>query len=125
MKVHHYGVATSDINESINYMEKIFTIQKKSAIVYDKNQNAYLCMLEIEDGTRIELVAGSVVERLVKRRNYLYHICYEIENMEQKIEEFIAMGAILIRTPQAAVLLENRRVAFLSTEIGMIELLES
>lgn len=54
-----------------------------------------------------------------------YHICYECENLEEKIRELQSENFLLIREPQPAPAIGNRRVAFMYGEnVGQIELLE-
>lgn len=123
MKFHHIGIATNDINKSIEKLKKYFDIKNISDTVYDENQDAYLCMLTMSDGINIELINGKVVENLLKKRQYLYHTCYEVEDIEESIKELEEDGALLIRNPQEAILFNNRKVAFLMWDLGLIELI--
>lgn len=50
--------------------------------VYDENQDANLCMLTMSDDIMIELISGAVVGNLVKKRQYLYHACYSVKNID-------------------------------------------
>lgn len=123
MRLHHIGIAARDMNNTIACLEEMFEVAKKSPITWDEHQKAKLCMLELLDGSRIELVAGEAVKNIVRKRK-LYHVCYETRDLDASIKEMEQMGALLIVPPKEAVLFENRRVAFLQTEIGMVELLE-
>jgi len=125
MKFHHLGIACRSIEESCEFVEKIFSVVHKSAVVFDQNQNAHLCILKIEDGSRIELVSGPMVSGFVKKGHLLYHSCWEVEDIDSEIDKLIASGASLISPPQKAILFNNRLVAFLITPIGILELLGS
>lgn len=125
LRMHHIGLATADIEQSKAYLSEFFTIVNSSDIVYDQKQHAKLCMLTMNDGTLIELVEGEVVQNYIKKRNFVYHICYLAENLEETIENLLAKGALMISEPKEAVLFDNRRVSFLMSEIGLIELLET
>ena len=125
MKMHHIGIATRDLEEMKAYMQNLFEITKISETVYDANQDANLCMLQLADGTQVELIAGKVVEKLVKKRTFLYHTCYEVENIEQQIEDLVTQGSMLVSEPKEAILFANKRVAFLTSELGLIELVEA
>ena len=124
MKFHHIGIATIDINNTIKKLKKYFEINDISDVVYDSNQNAYLCMITLKDGTMIELINGEVVANILKKRQYLYHTCYAVENIEKTIENLQNDGAILVKTPQEAILFNNKKVAFLMWDLGLIELVE-
>ncbi len=124
MKFHHIGIATEDIEKSIEKLKKYFDIKEISKIVYDKNQDANLCMLEMNDGIMIELISGGVVSNLVKKRQYLYHTCYSVKNIDEMIEKLTSDGAFLVREAKEAILFNNKRVAFLMWDLGLIELVE-
>ena len=124
LKFHHIGLATENINESIKEMKNYFDITEISEIVYDEKQDATLCMITISDGTKIELISGNQVSRLVKKRQFLYHICYETDDIEAQIKQFEELGSMIISEPKEAILFDMKRVAFLMTNMGLIELVE-
>lgn len=124
MKFHHIGIATEDIEKLMSKLKKYFDIQEISDIIYDPKQDAKLCMLTVNDNLKIELISGEVVKNLVRKRQFLYHTCYTVKNLEDMISQLILDGAILVREAREAVLFNNRKVAFLSSDIGLIELLE-
>ena len=77
----------------------------------------------------MELVAAaegcSLFGRLKKIGSTPYHICYECSNLEDTISSLKEKNFVLIREPQLAPAIENRRVAFMySGTVGLIELLE-
>ena len=124
MKLHHIGIATEDIENLVEYLKQILNIKDISETVYDKNQDANLCMLTLEDGTKLELVSGKVVEKIVKKRQFLYHTCYETENIEEVKEKLKKLDSFLVSEPKEAILFQNKKVAFLMTNIGLVELVE-
>ncbi len=124
IRFHHIGIATADIPKMQEYLKQIARIIDMTDIVFDEQQKAYLCMVTLSDGTQIELIAGPMVEKLVKKRNFLYHTCYEVADMDGKIECLIQNGAMVVSEPKEAVLFGCRRVAFLATDMGLIELVE-
>lgn len=124
MKFHHIGIATENIESELVKLKKHFNILNISEIVYDKNQDAYLCMLTLNDGMMIELISGNVVQSLVKKRQFLYHTCYSVNNINNKINELINEGAYLVSEPKEAILFNNKKVSFLLWDLGLIELVE-
>lgn len=124
MKFHHIGIATESIENGLEYLKNIFSIKSISEVVYDKNQDADLCMVTLDDGTKLELVSGKVVEKLVKKRQFLYHTCYETENINKEIEKLEKLDGFLVSEPKEAILFSNKKVAFLMTNIGLMELVE-
>ncbi len=122
MKFHHIGIATKDLNTSLNFVKSNFEVSDISEVIYDKNQDATLQMIKTKD-VNIELVTGNKVQKLIDMKTTYYHICYEVEDINLAIENF--QGAILISSPKPAILFQNRLVAFLMTPIGLIELLNA
>ncbi len=125
MRFHHTGIAAGDLEALTAYVQALFPVHTISQTVFDQKQNAYLRMLTLEDGSRIELISGPVVEKLVKKRQFLYHTCYETDHLKEAMESFEKKGAMVISEPKEAILFGMRRVAFLMTELGLIELLET
>ncbi|CAA6825476.1 MAG: Methylmalonyl-CoA epimerase [uncultured Sulfurovum sp.] len=122
MKFHHVGIATKNIDKTLDWVKTEFNVVSISEKIFDKNQDAYLQMIETTD-VNLELVSGNIVEKFIKKNITYYHICYEIDNLEESIKNF--SQSIVISKPMEAVLFNNRRVAFLLTPIGIVELLES
>lgn len=124
MKFHHIGIACTDISYMMQYLKKLYGVSSILEKIFDERKGAELCMVILEDGTRIELVSGEIVEELVRSKNYQYHICYSTENMEEKISEFENYGAKIVSQPYPTKLFNGKRAAFLLTKLGLVELLE-
>ncbi len=124
MKFHHIGIATEDITITLSKLNKYLNIVETGKIVYDANQDANLCMLKLQEGIEIELISGKVVENIVKKKQYLYHTCYSVKNIDETINNLINDGAFLVREPRKAILFHNNKVAFLMWNLGLIELVE-
>ena len=123
MRFHHIGVACRDIEAEVDRIGQLHRIAGRTAVLHDPEQDARLALLTLEDGTRIELVAGPQVETLVKKNIGLYHVCFEVEDLPAEIDRMVAAGAKLIVPPKAALLFDGRNVAFLYASYGMVELL--
>jgi methylmalonyl-CoA/ethylmalonyl-CoA epimerase len=124
MKIHHIGIACSDIEEAIQEFSDYHTIVRKSEIIFDTLQNAKLCLINTDTGLDVEFISGEQVSKLVKKGINYYHICYEVDDLQSTIDNYLAQGAKLISESKEAVLFENRKVAFLYVSYGLIELLE-
>ena len=124
MEFHHVGIACSDIEQMKQYMNQLYDIIDISETIYDRQQEAELCMMTLRGGMQIELVSGKIVDKMVKKRQFLYHTCYRTKNVRKKVQEFEQLGAKLISKPKAAVLFGMKKVVFLMTKLGLVELLE-
>lgn len=121
MKFHHIGIATKNIDKTLNWIKKNFEIIQISPKVFDKNQDVYLQMIQTKD-INIELVSGKTVEKFIEKNITYYHICYEVDDIYKAIESFDK--SIVISKPTPAILFDGRLVAFLITPIGLVELLQ-
>ena len=124
MRIHHIGIACKDLSLEIQKIQQIHDVESISNIVFDKNQNANLCLIKINNGISIELISGKQVENLIKKKISYYHLCYEVDDIEGEIKRLSNAGGILMSHPKPAILFENRKVAFLMLSYGIIELLE-
>nr|VFJ73104.1 MAG: HAD-superfamily phosphatase, subfamily IIIC/FkbH-like domain-containing protein/non-ribosomal peptide synthase domain TIGR01720/amino acid adenylation domain-containing protein [Candidatus Kentron sp. FW] len=124
LEFHHNGFACHGIEEGIDYVRSIHDVIHISDIVFDEQQDASVCLIGTEAGIPIELVAGNRVRSLLDRGIRLYHVCYEVPALLPAMETLIARGASVISDPKPAPLFDNRRVAFLDTPLGLVELLE-
>ena len=125
MKYHHVGIAVKEIESALEEIKQQYPVKDISGVVWDPRQKAYLCMMTLEDGFQMELIAGEAVKSYLKRGQNLYHICYEVEDIEKEIKErSMCAGCMLISEPKEAVLFGNKRVAFIRTNLGLVELVE-
>ena len=124
MKFHHIGIACESIPALLTKLKTMMNIKNVSDVVYDEKQDADLCMITLEDGTNIELISGNVVANIVKKRNYLYHTCYSVPNIDESISKLVDDGALLVSKPKEAILFNHKRVCFLMWDLGLIELVE-
>ncbi|HXD77530.1 MAG TPA: VOC family protein [Puia sp.] len=123
MRLHHIGVACRDIEAEIEKLSQIHGIAARTEVVHDSVQDASLALLTMEDGTRIELVAGPRVETLVRKNIGLYHLCFEVVDLGAEIDRLVSAGAKLLAAPAPAVLFQGCEVAFLYVSYGIVELL--
>lgn len=121
IKFHHIGIVARDMNETLKFLRENFVILSVSDVVYDQKQDATLQLVKTKD-LAIELISGRIVENLIKKSITYYHLCYSVKNIDEAINEL--KDAMVISPPKEAKLFDNKRVAFLMTPLGLIELLE-
>ena len=124
MKLHHIGIACKNIKNEKKNFKKLHTVIEESDIIFDKEQNAKVCLLKTEQEVKFEFISGAPVDRLIKKGINLYHLCFEVDNLEKEIRKLVKNGAILAAPPKPAILFNNRKVSFLYVSYGLIELLE-
>jgi methylmalonyl-CoA/ethylmalonyl-CoA epimerase len=124
---HHIGYAVKDIMFTAAYYLRAGW--QMSNIQIDVIQNAKIAFLSKDGMPLIELIApvnenSPVVKTLNKVGVTTYHICYEVENIHEAIDELRKQKYILLFNPVEALALDNRKICYLyNKNIGLIEIL--
>ena len=135
MRVHHIGYLIDDIKKSAAEFGRLGFFPK-SEIFLDSARQVYIQFLD-NNGLTIELIQTASKESQFfglrkKFRNTPYHVCYEVEDLNNAIKKLTASdnnesgGCVLLHPPQQAPAIEGiPNVAFiLNRHIGIIELVE-
>jgi len=125
LRVHHVGIACRDLAATRQFVEATHTIVAVTEVIHDDFQDADLCLLTDRSGLGIELVAGPVVANLIARGHTYYHLCYEVDDLDQAVAWLEISRCRVVREPAPAPLFDGRRVCFLFGPTGLIELLEA
>lgn len=129
MKINHVGYLVRKLNRAKIAFEELGYVAV-SEVIYDDIRDINLCLLE-KEGYVIELVEPASKESemnslLKKIGNSAYHICYEVDNIESKIEELRLQKYVTCSELCTTRLFNGRRVCFMvHPYMGMIELLEN
>lgn len=130
MKVHHFGYLTASVESSYEQF-KVLGYTKAGELFVDNDRGILIQFIQSESGELIELIqpnaAKSVVDGLMKSSvNKIYHICYLVANIDEKITQLQRDGFVLIAPPAPAIALNNQKVAFLYSKFsGIVELYEA
>lgn len=129
MKIHHVGYLVKKINKAIESFKEL-GYKQESKICYDEYRDIDICFMS-KDGYIIELVMPksekSVVYSMLKKiGNSPYHLCYEVDNIDESVKTLTSeKGYIIMGEKCKAPAINNKCVVFLfNKNIGMIELLE-
>ena len=128
---HHIGIAVKDIELTSGLYVTVG--YNKSKEYLDTFQNVKICWLEKNNMPRLELLApvdekSPVVKTLEKNGVTPYHICYEVEKIDEAIAELRKQKYVLVSLPNEAPAMASfgsGKVAFLfHKDAGLIELVE-
>lgn len=125
---HHIGLAVKDID--ITAKLYINAGYNKSDTIYDPIQNVNICFLHKQGMPDLELLApkdetSPVQKTLEKNGVSPYHFCYKVDNFDIAIAKLREQRYILVKKPENAVAINNKKVCFLyNKDVGLIELLE-
>lgn len=130
-KIEHIGIAVKSIEESNKLYELLLgePPYKQETVV---SENVLTSFFKVGK-TKIELLQGltegedAISSFIEKKGEGIHHIAFEVENIEQKMEEMVENGFRLInKKPKKGA--DNKLIAFLhpkSTGRVLIELCES
>jgi len=132
MRFHHVGYAVRDIQSYLdNFMTPLFRPLRVSEAVADPIQQVRVCFVEMPGGTVIELVeplgdTSPVMELVGSQRGGLYHLCYEVDDLDAEIARFRGKRCMPLGKPVPAAAFDGRRIVFLLTpQRDLIELLSA
>ena len=129
MKVHHVGILVSSLEEGREEWVGVSGGEVVSEPVIDPVQKVRVQFLRLPEHQVIELIEplgeDSPAMGALERGHTYAHICFEVDDLEQAMEEAKSKGAVVIKAPEPAVAFDMRRIAFLFfRHLGVAEYLE-
>jgi methylmalonyl-CoA/ethylmalonyl-CoA epimerase len=126
---HHIAFAVRNIEKTVAlYGVSGFTSTEP---IIDTVQNVRICFLKKKNMPLNELIEPidetSPVNKILEKTGITpYHICYEVDNINEAVNELKKQRYLLLRTPVPAIALDNRKICFMfHKDVGLIELLEA
>ncbi|MGY5879873.1 MAG: VOC family protein [Candidatus Thorarchaeota archaeon] len=122
MKLSHVGIIVKDIAEGIKNHEALYGYKQLSDIVEDPTQKVRVVLMGYseDDPVKLELISpmseDSPVTELLKKRQAIYHLCYEVPDIEEAKNKARKNGAVVITKPVEAPLFDDRKICFLYTK---------
>jgi len=129
--INHIGYAVRDINKTARYyLDAGWTL---SEIFEEDVQQAKIAFLTKEGFTKIELVAPlkegipSPVETILQKIGCAtYHVCYDVEDIEQTVEDLFDEGFRPLFDPVESVAMDGHLICYLyHLHVGLIELVST
>lgn len=131
MRLHHIGYAVKNIRSYLDeYLIPMFSPIRISEPVADPIQQVVVCFCEMQGGSVIELIEPmgekSPVNSLIgSKRGGLYHLCYEVEDLDREVQRFRQKRYMPLGKPVPAAAFEGRRIVFLlSPQQDVVEFVE-
>lgn len=132
MRFHHVGYAVADIDRYLReFFQPLFNPSRVSPVYEDPIQRVRVLFVEVSPGTLIELVepldeASPVTRFIGDPRGGLYHLCYEVDDLDATVKHFRKHRCLPLAPPAPAVAFAGRRIVFLATpQRDLIELAEA
>jgi len=118
------------ISNSFPEISKYFKFEKSSIPSFISSQRVNVCFLKIGE-FNLELIEpvgeNSPVTSFANKGGGFHHLCFEVKNIPEKLDELVKNGARIIVKPVIG--FEGRLIAFVllnmkNTKINLIELAE-
>lgn len=128
MKLHHIGIVVPKINDSIGDLRKFLKFDTIGIPTLVGSQKVNVCFLKI-GSINLELIEpaekDSPISSFLSNGGGFHHLCFEVDDIDEKINELEKNGAQLIVKPVLG--FENRLISFLhlnmkNTNCNLIEL---
>ncbi len=131
MRFHHIGYAVKEIRSYLDdFIIPMFSPMSVSDPVSDPVQQVTVCFVQMQGGTVIELVEpmgkdGFIHSFIGSTRGGLYHLCYEVDDLDLEVERFRNKGYLPLGKPVPAKAFNGRRIVFLlAPQRDIIEFVE-
>lgn len=131
MRLHHIAYVTKNVEEKADSLCTLFGFSKTVGPVVDEKQKVRIIFLDIGSGTQLELLEplgpDSPVQRHLKKGGGLYHLCLEVDNLDEMLERVQKDGfGFVAKEAVAAPAIGGRRVAFVVTPgMDLVEFVEA
>jgi methylmalonyl-CoA/ethylmalonyl-CoA epimerase len=126
VKLVHVGVAVRDIEEARVAYEKVFGYVLLAGPVVDPTQNVAVCFVGTgrSGDLSFELVSplagDSPVSSMLRKNFGAYHVCYQVEDIDQTLRGVRSRGCLVLGKPVPAVAFEGRRIAWFYTPAHLL-----
>ena len=130
MKLHHIGIVVSKISNSFPELAKYIKFEKTTIPTFITSQKVNVCFLKTGE-FNLELIEpvgdDSPVTSFANSGGGFHHLCFEVKNIHEKLDELVNNGARIIVEPVTG--FEGRLTAFVllnmkNTKVNLIELAE-
>jgi len=129
--LHHLGIVVASIPAAAEEFATSMSASWNGQIIHDPLQQVRVAFFTPAEPRNpvFELVEpvgeASPVTNVLKKRVGLYHLCYEIDDLELTLEAARDVRFVVVSTPKPAVAFEGRRIAWISSKTRLlVELLE-
>jgi methylmalonyl-CoA/ethylmalonyl-CoA epimerase len=131
MKIHHIGIVVDNIQNSLGEFSKFIKFDEITIPTLVGSQKVNVCFIKIGE-LRIEFIEPindeSPIKKSLEKGGGFNHICFEVDNLSEKITEIVEKGGRLIVSPVEG--FEGRQIAFVllnmkKTNLNLVELVQT
>jgi methylmalonyl-CoA/ethylmalonyl-CoA epimerase len=130
MIIDHICFAVKNIEEGIEYWDKVFDYRQMTGVVINSIQKVKVTFLCKKDSLTIKLIEplddNQSLLNFVNRGGGFHHICFKCDNIDEGLNDLKNKGLITLVAPQPGEAFNNKKIAFLLAKYGLnIELIDT
>lgn len=130
MNFHHVGIAVQSITWAAEHYRQALGVKLTSEIIEDEFQKVRIAFARVGDGAFVEFVEplndDTPITRILAKGGGLYHVCYEVPDINAAIDRVRKAGGLLVSAPTPARAFNGRQIAFVYTcDHSLIEFLQA
>jgi methylmalonyl-CoA/ethylmalonyl-CoA epimerase len=129
MKLHHVGIAVSSIETQGTAYCQALSLPPPGPTIEDPIQRVSVAFCPASSDVSIEFVEplgdDSPISNLLSRGGGVYHVCYEVPDLDAAIEEVRRQHGVVVAKPAPAPAFDGRRIAFCHVGGSLVEFVES
>lgn len=130
MTIDHICFAVKNIEEGIEYWDKVFDYKQMTGIVINSLQKVKVIFLKKKESLTIKLIEpledNQSLLNFVNRGGGFHHICFKCDSIDEKLRDLRDKGLITLVPPQPGEAFNNKKIAFLLAKYGLnIELIDT
>ncbi|MFC1783987.1 VOC family protein [Planctomycetota bacterium] len=131
MRLHHIAYVTEDVVAKAKSLGGLLGITALGEPVSDEEQQVKVLFLDLGNGAKLELLEplgpASPVQRHLEKGGGLYHLCFEVDNLDETLKKVQEDGqAMMVKEPVCAPAIGEQRVAFVVTrDMDLVEFVQA
>ena len=130
MIIDHICFAVKNIEEGIEYWDKVFDYKQMTEIVLNSLQKVKVVFMKKKESLTIKLIEpledNQSLLNFVNRGGGYHHICFKCDNIDEELTDLRDKGLIMLVPPQPGEAFNNKKIAFLLAKYGLnIELIDT
>jgi len=130
MRIDHICFAVKNLEEAIEYWERVFGYRQMTQIIVNSLQKVKVTFIQKDDSVLIKLIepleSNQSLVNFVSRGGGFHHLCFKCDDLEKQITELTGKGLLTLVSPQPGEAFKSNNIAFLLARYGLnIELIDT
>lgn len=130
MNIDHICFAVKNLQEGIEYWDRVFGYKQLTEIVINSRQKVKVTFLKKENSITIKLIepveGNQSLTNFVNKGGGFHHLCFKCDDVNENLKDLKEKGLLTLVPPQKGEAFNNHDIAFLLAKYGInIELIDT